>query len=393
MTNESHFPKTSLRTFLLCGALLCASLALILVSQLETAQARNPTALRALSNSFAEIADTTSPAVVFIQAEARIPQQDVAPPDMEQFFPPELFERFFGRRFPTPEPRPQAPRGDSRRYDQILPRGTGTGFIIEKDGYIITNNHVVEGADRLRVRLTDGREFDGEIVGTDPATEVAVIKIDADDLPTLPLGDSDSLRVGEWVMAIGNPFGLSHSVTAGIVSAKGRSNVGITDYADFIQTDAAINPGNSGGALVNMNGELVGVNSAIATLGGDADGAAQGGSIGLGFAIPVDQAKRIADELIENGTASHASLGVQVGNDATVDGARIVEVTGGGAAAAAGLPSGVVVTKVDDRVINSADALVAAVRSRAPGDRLTLTYLDNAGKPQSVEVTLGKAQQ
>ena len=162
---------------------------------------------------------------------------------------------------------------------------------------------------------------------------------------------------------------------------------------DAVQTDAAINPGNSGGALVNMSGELVGVNSAIATLGGDADGAAQGGSIGLGFAIPVDQAKRIADELINTGTATHASLGVQVGNDATVDGARIVEVTGGGAAAAAGVPSGVVVTKVDDRVINSADALVAAVRSRATGDKLTLTYLDSAGKPQTVDVTLGKAQQ
>ena len=159
---------------------------------------------------------------------------------------------------------------------------------------------------------------------------------------------------------------------------------------DAIQTDAAINPGNSGGALVNMNGELVGVNSAIATLGGDSADA-QSGSIGLGFAIPIDQAKRIADELIQNGNASHASLGVQVGNDASAHGAKIVEVTGGGAAAAAGLPSGVVVTKVDDRVIGSADALVAAVRSKAPGEKVTLTYLDPSGKPQTVQVTLGKA--
>ena len=161
---------------------------------------------------------------------------------------------------------------------------------------------------------------------------------------------------------------------------------------DAIQTDAAINPGNSGGALVNMSGELVGINSAIATLGGDSP-EAQSGSIGLGFAIPVDQAKRIADELISTGTASHASLGVQVSNDVATHGAKIVEVVKDGAAAKAGLPSGVVVTKVDDRVIGSANALVAAVRSQPPGTMLTLTYLDTSGKPQTVQVTLGKADQ
>ena len=161
---------------------------------------------------------------------------------------------------------------------------------------------------------------------------------------------------------------------------------------DAIQTDAAINPGNSGGALVNMNGELVGINSAIATLGGDSADA-QSGSIGLGFAIPIDQAKRIADELIQNGNASHASLGVQVSNDSGHPRRQDRRGHQGGAAAAAGLPSGVVVTKVDDRVINSADALVAAVRSKAPGDKVTLTYLDPSGKPQTVQVTLGKAQQ
>ena len=198
-------------------------------------------------------------------------------------------------------------------------------------------------------------------------------------------------------MAIGSPLGLEGTVTTGIISALNRPVAAGGDaqnqntVLDAIQTDAAINPGNSGGALVNMNGELVGVNSAIATLGGDSGRRPQSGSIGLGFAIPVDQAKRIADELIQSGTASHASLGVQVGNDAGVDGAKIVEVTSGGAAAAAGLPSGVVVTKVDDRVIGSADALVAAVRSKAPGDKVTLTYLDPSGKPQTVQVTLGKA--
>ncbi|WP_006245440.1 S1C family serine protease [Mycolicibacterium tusciae] len=294
----------------------------------------------------------------------------------------------------------------------------GSGIILSSDGLILTNNHVVtaaqggpagpggppapagQGAAQTKVTFADGRSAPFTVVGTDPSSDIAVVRADGvSGLTPITIGSSADLRVGQDVVAIGSPLGLEGTVTTGIISALNRPVAAGGDIRnqntvlDAVQTDAAINPGNSGGALVNMNGELVGVNSAIATLGGDADGAAQGGSIGLGFAIPVDQAKRIADELIDSGAASHASLGVQVGNDATVDGARIVEVTGGGAAASAGLPSGVVVTKVDDRVINSADALVAAVRSRAPGEKLTLTYLDNAGKPQTVEVTLGKAQQ
>ena len=200
------------------------------------------------------------------------------------------------------------------------------------------------------------------------------------------------------MVAIGSPLGLEGTVTTGIVSALNRPVSAGGDASnqntvlDAIQTDAAINPGNSGGALVNMKGELVGVNSAIATLGGESTDSPSG-NIGLGFAIPVDQAKRIADELISTGTAAHASLGVQVSNDTTAHGAKIVEVVKDGAASKAGLTSGAVVTKVDDRVIASANALVAAVRSRAPGDKLTLTYLDSAGASQTVDVTLGKADQ
>ncbi|MGO4446445.1 trypsin-like peptidase domain-containing protein [Mycobacterium sp. 2YAF39] len=298
----------------------------------------------------------------------------------------------------------------------------GSGVILSSDGLILTNNHVVSAAQggsggppapgappapggggdaQTKVTFADGRSTPFTVVGTDPSSDIAVVRAKGvTGLTPITIGSSANLRVGQDVVAVGSPLGLEGTVTTGIISALNRPVAAGGDVKnqntvlDAVQTDAAINPGNSGGALVNMNGELVGINSAIATLGGDSDGqAAQGGSIGLGFAIPVDQAKRIADELINDGSASHASLGVQVGNDATTDGARIVEVTGGGAAAAAGLPSGVVVTKVDDRVINSADALVAAVRSRAPGDKLTLTYLDTAGKPQTVEVTLGKAQQ
>ena len=284
----------------------------------------------------------------------------------------------------------------------------GSGIILTSDGLILTNSHVVSAAQggpggpagQTKVTFADGGTASFEVVGTDPSSDIAVVRAqNVSGLTPITIGSSEDLRVGQDVVAIGSPLGLEGTVTTGIISAMNRPVAAGGDarnqntVLDAIQTDAAINPGNSGGALVNMNGELVGVNSAIATLGGDAGRQAQSGSIGLGFAIPVDQAKRIADELIENGAAAHASLGVQVGDDAAIDGARIVEVTAGGAAAQAGLPSGVVVTKVDDRVINSADALVAAVRSRAPGDKVTLTYLDPAGKPQTVEVTLGKAQQ
>ena len=277
----------------------------------------------------------------------------------------------------------------------------GSGVILSTDGLILTNNHVVEAAKGgdTTVTFADGRTSKFTLVGADPSSDIAVVKADnISDLTPITIGSSANLKVGQDVVAIGSPLGLEGTVTTGIISALNRPVAAGGDIKnqntvlDAIQTDAAINPGNSGGALVNMNGELVGVNSAIATLGGDSADA-QSGSIGLGFAIPIDQAKRIADELIQSGNASHASLGVQVGNDTASHGAKIVEVTSGGAAAAAGLPSGVVVTKVDDRVIGSADALVAAVRSRAPGEKVTLTYLDPSGKPQTVQVTLGKAAQ
>jgi putative serine protease PepD len=319
----------------------------------------------------------------------------------------------------------------------------GSGIVLSADGLILTNSHVVSaakapkpaapgapglpgapgrpgapgapgqggpgglpgipglpaGAVTTTVTFADGRTAPFTVIGTDPATDIAVVRAEGvSGLTPITLGSSADLRVGQDVVAVGSPLGLEGTVTTGIVSALNRPVAAGGDannqntVLDAIQTDAAINPGNSGGALVNMAGELVGVNSAIATLGGDSPDA-QSGSIGLGFAIPVDQAKRIADELVSSGTASHASLGVQVSNDVTTHGAKIVDVVKGGAAANAGLPSGVVVTKVDDRVIGSANALVAAVRSRAPGEKLTLTYLDTGGASKTVQVTLGKADQ
>ena len=308
----------------------------------------------------------------------------------------------------------------------------GSGIVLSEDGLILTNSHVVSalkpgkaaapglpigpggpggpggapatpglpaGALSTTVTFADGRTAPFTVIGADPASDIAVVRAEGvSGLTPITLGSSADLRVGQDVVAIGSPLGLEGTVTTGIVSALNRPVAASGDannqntVLDAIQTDAAINPGNSGGALVNMSGQLVGVNSAIATIGGDSPDA-QSGSIGLGFAIPVDQAKRIADELISTGSASHASLGVQVSNDMTTYGAKIVEVVKGGAAANAGLPSGVVVTKVDDRVIGSANALVAAVRSRAPGDKLTLTYLNSSGASQTVQVTLGKADQ
>ena len=314
----------------------------------------------------------------------------------------------------------------------------GSGIILSSDGLILTNNHVVATAagpprgggnpggggprgvgprgqgpgpvgpgaaggnepPKTTVTFSDGRTASFTVLGADPTSDIAVVRVQGmTGLSPISMGSSANLRVGQPVVAVGSPLGLEGTVTTGIVSSLNRP-VSTTGEAgnqntvlDAIQTDAAINPGNSGGALVNMSGQLVGVNSAIATLGSDSGPEAQSGSIGLGFAIPVDQAKRIADELINTGTATHSSLGVQVTNDKATPGAKIVEVVPDGAAAGAGVPAGAVVTRVDDRPINSADALVAAVRSKAPGDKVTLTYNDPAGGKKTVQVTLGKAQQ
>ncbi|OMC09048.1 serine protease [Mycolicibacter heraklionensis] len=300
----------------------------------------------------------------------------------------------------------------------------GSGIILSADGLILTNNHVVaaaaakpdpgtklepgnrpDGAPKAGPRTTvtffDGRTAPFTVVGTDPASDIAVVRAQGvSDLTPITIGSSADLRVGQNVVAVGSPLGLEGTVTTGIVSALNRP-VSTSGEAgnqntvlDAIQTDAAINPGNSGGALVNMNGDLVGINSAIATMGGDSADA-QSGSIGLGFAIPVDQAKRIADELINSPDhkASHASLGVRVTSERSLHGAKVVEVVPGEAAAKAGLPEGATVTAFDKRPIGSADALVAAVRSKAPGDQVTLTYLDAGGASKTAQVTLGKAQQ
>ncbi|AKC41672.1 S1C family serine protease [Mycobacteroides chelonae] len=253
---------------------------------------------------------------------------------------------------------------------------------------------------KATVTLADGRTVPFTVVGTDPDDDLAVVRAQGvSDLTPISIGSSKDLKVGQNVVAIGSPLGLKGTVTTGIISALGRpvstgdDQSGQHSVMSAIQTDAAINPGNSGGALVDMNGDLIGVNSAIASLSGgqDSQGGGQAGSIGLGFAIPVDQAKRIADELVSTGTVRHASLGVQLGSGDDMPGAVVAGVVSGSAAATAGLPKGAVITKVDNQVIDGPEALVAAVRSKAPGDAVTLTYADQSGTSRTVQVTLGQS--
>ncbi|MEE2031600.1 S1C family serine protease [Rhodococcus chondri] len=268
--------------------------------------------------------------------------------------------------------------------------GEGSGVVLSSDGLILTNNHVVAGggpgAD-LTVYFSDGSSAPATVVGTDPVSDIAVIRAEGrTDLTPIELGSSDDLQVGQPVVAVGSPLGLESTVTSGIVSALNRP-VSTSGEAgnqntviDAVQTDAAINPGNSGGALVDMDGRLVGINTAIATSGG------QAGSIGLGFAIPVEQARRIAQELIDTGTATHAIIGVQVPVRDNSNGATVSQVVPDGPAAAAGIPEGAVITRVGDRVVTDGDALIAAIRSVPPGDTVKITYEDARGNETTVDV-------
>ncbi|MEH3154599.1 MAG: trypsin-like peptidase domain-containing protein [Gordonia paraffinivorans] len=276
--------------------------------------------------------------------------------------------------------------------------GEGSGVVLSQDGFILTNNHVVTAesgrSGQLTVSYNDGSTSGATVVGADPISDIAVIKADKTGLSPITVGTSGNLAVGQNVIAIGSPLGLAGTVTTGIISSLNRpvstqgENDSTASVIDAIQTDAAINPGNSGGALVNANGALIGINTAIASLSDSSS--QQGGSIGLGFAIPIDQAMRIAQELQRTGRATQAGLGVSVqssGENAATPGALISAVQAGGAASKAGIPTGALVTKVNDRVISSGDALVAAIRSHAPGDTVSVTYTAN-GSSRTVQVTL-----
>ncbi len=320
----------------------------------------------AVVTTYADVVDPVQKAVVSVYS-ARIVRQRI-PPFFRQFF------------------------GDQQR--ETREEGLGSGVIVSPNGYILTNNHVVEGADELKVLLPDDREFKARVIGADPKTDVAVIKIDATDLPTVTLADSDKLRVGDVVFAIGNPLDVGETVTMGIVSAIGRKNLGLLDdvsgYENFIQTDAAINMGNSGGALIDAKGRLVGINSAILSM--------TSGSIGIGFAIPINLASSIMQSLIETGTVRRGFMGVSVQeltpelaaefNTKDAKGVLITDLSSGGPAEKAGLKQEDIIVAINGKSVGSSQDLRLLVAETAPGSKVRVNYLRD-GKPGEVEVTLG----
>jgi serine protease Do len=369
--------------------------------------------LRGMSKAFSSIAKKASPAVVFVSVEKKIPavrhygQRGQAPyyqgrRPYQRGNLNDLLEQFFfgnpygGQRYPNPRsvpphsgsaPQATPPQGKRDPYREV---GQGTGFIISPDGFIITNSHVVTEADRLMVKIEDGSELEAKVIGFDPDSDIAVIKVDGKSLPHLTFGDSDTLDVGEWVVAIGNPFGLNRTVTAGIVSAKGRSDVGILNYEDFIQTDAAINPGNSGGPLLNLDGEVVGMNTAIFSR--------SGGSMGIGLAIPSNMVDRIQSQLAKSGKVSRGFLGVSIQNLtpelAKSFGVRVKrgivvgEVSSGSGAEDAGLVTGDIILSLNGERVKDASGFRNNIALNAPGDKVKLGIV-RSGKKKTLTATLG----
>ncbi len=326
---------------------------------------------------FAPVLKPALAAVVNISS-SRVVKTPSAP--FDPFFNDPFFRQFFGDQFFRRMPREQ------REHS------LGSGVIVTADGYILTNNHVVDKATDIKVALPDKREFKGKVVGSDPKTDIAVVKIEASGLPTLAFGDSDKLQVGDYVFAIGDPFGIGETATMGIVSATGRGNLDIEDYEDFIQTDAAINPGNSGGALVNAHGDLIGINTAILAGGG-------GGNQGIGFAIPIDMARRVMDQILKHGKVTRGYLGVSI-EEVTPDlakafkvpegkGALIGDVSPGSPGAKAGLQRGDVIEEIDGQTVHGINDLRLHIASTAPGTTVHLKVLRN-GESRDVAVTLGE---
>jgi serine protease Do len=284
----------------------------------------------------------------------------------------------------------QMPPGHGQTPDEAQPRGVGSGFVLTKDGMIMTNAHVVEGADEVMVTLTDKREFKAKIIGADKRSDVAVVKIEATDLPAVKIGDVSRLKVGEWVIAIGSPFGLENTVTAGIVSAKQRDT---GDYLPFIQTDVAINPGNSGGPLINMRGEVVGINSQIYSR--------SGGSMGISFAIPMDEAVRVSEQLRSNGRVTRGRIGVQIeqvtkeiaeaSGLAKPMGALVRGVENGAPADKAGIEAGDIITKFDGKTVEKSSDLPRMVGGVKPGTKSAITVL-RQGKAKELTVTIAEIE-
>jgi serine protease Do len=337
-------------------------------------------ALEKQNRAFERIAETVTPAIVNIRTTQIIKVQQ------SPFFSDPFFRQFFGDMF--------GGQGIPREQRE---HALGSGVIISPEGYIVTNNHVIAKASDVDVMLSDKRTFKAKVIGADPRTDVAVIKIDGKDLPTVPWADSATLHVGHTVLAFGNPFGLNFTVTSGIVSAMGRSGLGIETYEDFIQTDAPINPGNSGGPLVNVRGEIVGINTAILSTGQGPGG--EGGSVGVGFAIPASIVKHVIESLIKTGKVTRGYLGLTLGdlNPALarefkvpdVSGVLVNEVEPGTPAEKAGLKQGDVIRTYNGQIVDNRARLQSMVASTNPGSEVTLGILRD-GQPSTLKVTLSE---
>ena len=333
-----------------------------------------------LSNAFAAVAEDVNPSVVMIFTETtiKVNNQPFGGGPFEQFFGDDFFKHFFNQ---------PSPHGNMKQM------GLGSGVIVDKDGIILTNNHVVRNADDIKVKLMDGRELKATVKGTDAQTDLAVIKIDADNLKPIKFGNSDEARVGDWILAIGSPLQpeLEHTVTAGIISAKGRSGVGLSQYEDYIQTDAAINPGNSGGAMVNLHGELIGINSAIATQ--------NGGFMGIGFAIPANLAKKVMTDILEKGKVERGWLGVYIQtitpdiakalNLDKAKGVIISKVQKDSPAEKYGLKDEDVVLRFNGKEVENSTELSTWIAGSSPNAKIVLTILRN-GEVKDVEIKLGE---
>jgi serine protease Do len=333
------------------------------------------TTARSLGQAFVEVAKKVQPSVVNITTEKTITMKpwERYGDDLFKGSPFEDFFRGFGF----------SPKEKEKEYRQKQ-RSGGSGVIVDKEGHILTNNHVVEGVDKVKVRLNDGREFIATVKGQDRRTDLAVLHINSKDLPLADLGDSDKLEVGEWAIAIGSPFGLEHTVTVGVISAKGRSGLGTGTYEDFIQTDASINPGNSGGPLSNIDGEVIGINAMIIQPG-----------TGIGFAIPINMAKQILDDLIKHGKFVRPWLGISA-QDLTPemmeyfkvkekDGVLVGQVYSGTGAEKAGLTSGDIIKSVDDKPIKNVNELVREIQKKKVGQKVKLQLIRD-GKSMTLDV-------
>jgi serine protease Do len=375
------------------SSLLASALGVVLLGSTSfmPMQQAHAQAARSLPD-FADLVEANGPSVVNIRTVAKVSGRAGGAPNLEGMDEEmqEFFRRFFGDRVPgaPSTPRGNAPRNNAPQEEREVPRGVGSGFILSSDGFIMTNAHVVDGADEVIVTLTDKRELKAKIIGTDKRTDVAVIKIETAGLPAMKIGDVGKLRVGEWVMAIGSPFGLENTVTAGIVSAKGRET---GDYLPFIQTDVAINPGNSGGPLMNMRGEVVGINSQIYSR--------SGGFQGISFAIPIDEAMRVSEQLRSGGRVIRGRIGVQIG-EVTKEvaesiglpkpaGALVRSVESDAPAAKGGVEAGDIITKFDGKTIEKSTDLPRLVGSTKPGSKSTVTVF-RRGQSRDLSVTVAE---